>query len=837
MPKYNPKKIEPKWQNYWFSKKTFKATTDLNKEKFYALDMFPYPSGAGMHVGHPEGYTATDIVCRYKRMNNFNVLHPIGWDAYGLPAEQYAIKTGQHPKITTKQNINNFIRQIKSLGFSYDWDREINTTDSEYFKWTQWIFKQFFNHWYCTNSQKAKPIKELPIPQKYQQSKTETQKYIDSKRLAYLAQVPVWWCPTLGTVLANEEVIDGLSERGSHPCEKRPLRQWMLRITAYSDRLIEDLESIQWPNALKNMQKNWIGRSQGAVIDFSLKNHTEQISIFTTRPETIFGVSYLVLAPEHPLVKKIITDENKTAIKQYLTKTLSLSDLERGIDREKTGIFTGSYALHPLSQKPVPIWISNYVMMGYGTGAVMAVPAHDQRDYEFAQKFDLPMTQVIHGGDISKEAHTKDGKLIHSDFLNDLDTIKAKTTCIEYLEKNKLGKTKIQYKIRDWLFSRQRYWGEPFPIVHTENGILTVSDDELPVLPPDLQDFSPSDDMQPPLSKAKDWIQYSHKKIAGIREANTMPQWAGSCWYFLRYLDPHNQKSFCNLNEEKYWMPVDLYIGGAEHAVLHLLYARFWYKFLFDINCVNYKEPFTKLINQGLILGENGEKMSKSLGNVVSPDLIVNEYGADAMRLYEMFMGPLEKAKPWNTSGLEGPVRFLNKLWRYIIGDGEQIHQALKQSVPEDLQRLLHQTIKKVTEDLEQLSFNTAISQMMVLSNQLHKYPCIKEVCEIIAKLLSPFAPHIAEEFWEALGKKNTISYEPWPHFNPNYLSSQQTSIVLQTNGKVRVQVEVKTDTTKKDLIEEAKQHPKIQTYLNQNDIVKIIAVPNKLVNFVLKPK
>ncbi len=837
MPKYNPKTIEPKWQDYWFKNKTFKATKNLNKQKYYALDMFPYPSGSGMHVGHPEGYTATDIICRYKRMNNFNVLHPIGWDAYGLPAEQHAIQTGQHPKITTENNILNFIRQLKSLGFSYDWDREINTTDPKYFKWTQWIFKQFFNHFYCKESQKARSISELKIPTEIGKNSKAKQEYIDSKRLAYLDKIPVWWCPSLGTVLANEEVINGLSERGNHSCERRPLKQWMLRITEYSDRLIEDLGSVDWPESVKHMQYNWIGRSEGATVHFYFDHFSETISVFTTRPDTLFGISYLVIAPEHPLVKTITTQEYQKDMEFYCQNTLSLSELERGIDKEKTGIFTGSFVTHPLTQEKIPVWVSNYVMMNYGTGAVMAVPAHDQRDYEFAKKFNLPILPVIEGGDVSQKAHTGDGVLIYSDFLNGFNVSKAKKIILEHLSKAKLGEHKVQYKLRDWLFSRQRYWGEPFPIVHTKNGLHVVSDQELPVLLPDLEDFSPSYNMEPPLSKDKDWIRYNHDSIEGIRETNTMPQWAGSCWYFLRYLDPNNQNTFCDAQEEQYWMPVDLYIGGAEHAVLHLLYSRFWYKFLKDINCVHYKEPFNKLINQGLILGENGEKMSKSIGNIVSPDDIVKQYGADAMRIYEMFMGPLERAKPWNTSGLEGPVRFLHKLWRYIIGENETPNVITQQEIPKKLLTVLHKTIQKVTLDIEKISFNTAIAQMMILSNQLHNYPCIHEVCEIIAKLISPFAPHIAEEFWERLGNTESITYQPWPEFKEENLIQNTTNIVFQTNGKVRSQIEVQIDLPKEELIELAKQDSKIQSYFEVNKIVKVIVVLNKLVNFVLKPK
>jgi leucyl-tRNA synthetase len=847
VPRYNPKAVEPKWQNYWLNHKTFKTTRKEGKKrpKYYALDMFPYPSGAGMHVGHPEGYTATDILCRYKRMTGHNVLHPMGWDAYGLPAEQYAIQTGTHPRITTETNINNFRRQIRALGFSYDWDREVNTTDPEYFKWTQWIFTQLFEYWYDREQQKARPISELPIPQEFRDDEAERRAYIDSKRLAYIDDSPVWWCEALGTVLANEEVIDGLSERGNHPCERRPLKQWMLRITEYADRLIDDLDDLDWSESIKAMQKNWIGKSEGAKVVFDIQGSERNIEIFTTRPDTLFGATYMVLAPEHPLVLQIVGNSEKTSVEEYIQATSSKSERDRGMDKEKTGVFTGAYGVNPVNGKAIPIWISDYVMMGYGTGAIMAVPAHDARDFEFAQKFGLDILPVIEGGKESdsgelEEAYTGNGKLTNSDFLNGLKVAQAKSKMIAWLEEKKVGTSKIQYKLRDWLFSRQRYWGEPFPIVHTEQGTVALEAEELPLLPPEIEDYRPTGSMTPPLSKDPNWVRYQNEKtgVSGSREVNTMPQWAGSCWYFLRYLDPRNSEVFCSKEDEKYWMPVDLYIGGAEHAVLHLLYARFWYKFLYDIGAVNYKEPFQKLVNQGIILGENGEKMSKSLGNVVSPDVIIEEYGADAMRLYEMFMGPLERMKPWSTSGLEGQVRFLKKIWRYVIGEEDTPNVVSEEEAPKELLQILHQTIAKVTEDVENLQFNTAIAQFMILSNELNKYTlCIREVSESMAKLLSPFAPHMAEELWAHLGHTESITYEPWPVFDPSLAEESSVTIVFQTNGKVRARVDVPKDVSKEKLEQLAKENENMQKHLENNQVIKVIVVPNKLVNIVLRPK
>jgi len=834
VPKYEPSQIEPKWQKYWDDHKTFAARENTGKPKFYALDMFPYPSGAGMHVGHPEGYTATDIVCRYKRMQGFEVLHPMGWDAYGLPAEQYAIKTGTHPRITTKKNIDNFIRQIKSLGFSYDWDREINTTDPSYFKWTQWIFKQLFNHAYDPQTQKAIHIDKLIIPKELQNNPQKSKEWKNQQRLAYLAEVPVWWCPELGTVLANEEVIDGKSERGNHPCERRPLKQWMLRITSYADRLLGDLESVDWSDSIKQMQRNWIGKSTGAKIDFEVASTHEKITVFTTRPDTLFGASYMVLAPEHPLASTLCRPEYQAELEHYQKITKSKSELERGIDREKTGVFLGSFALNPVNKNLLPIWVSDFVMMGYGTGAIMSVPAHDERDHAFAKKFSLPILAVIEGPDTETAAYTGSGKLKNSDFLNGLEVNEAKKTMIEWLTAQELGTAETQYKLRDWLFSRQRYWGEPFPIVHTSEGLVALPDEELPLLPPELSDFSPTGTLEPPLAKVKDWVQYSGKAGVGFRETNTMPQWAGSCWYYLRYIDPHNDQAFCAKEKENYWMPVDLYIGGAEHAVLHLLYSRFWHKFLFDLNLVTHPEPFQKLVNQGIILGENGEKMSKSLGNVVSPDEIVSQYGADCMRVYEMFMGPLERMKPWSTAGLEGPFRFLKKLHRWLVGE-EQTVSYNTSPLPASQAKILHQTIKKVSEDIENLRLNTAISQLMICLNELSQEAPYQEAAEILTQLTSPFAPHLAEELWEKLGHSNSITYQPWPHYDENLAAENSVTVVFQVNGKVRAECTVPKGTSKETLESMALSNEKIKSYTEKTQLLKIICVPDKLVNLVVK--
>ena len=847
MPRYNPKSVEPKWQEHWLQNKTFKADMAVGKDakgalkpKFYCLDMFPYPSANGLHVGHPEGYTATDIICRYKRALGFNVLHPMGWDAFGLPAEQNAIKTGTHPAVTTQSNIDNFRRQIRSLGFSYDWDREISTTDPGYVKWTQWIFKQLFESFYDFKLEKARPIAELPIPADIK-GEAEIHKYRDANRLAYLSEVPVWWCQELGTVLANEEVIDGKSERGDYPCARRPMRQWVLRITAYAERLIRDLDSLDWSDSIKAMQKNWIGKSTGAEVHFQVEGG-EALTVFTTRPDTLFGATYMVVAPEHPQLDAMATADHKAEIVAYRRKASAKSEMERGLEKEKTGVFTGAFAVNPVNGKRIPIWTSDYVMMGYGTGAIMAVPAHDERDYAFAKAYDLPIIEVIQGGDISKEAYTGDGVLINSGFLDGLDVEKSKEKAISWLEEKKLGRARVQYKLRDWLFSRQRYWGEPFPLVHTDLGIESVPDSELPVTLPPMEDYKPTGTFEPPLAKAKEWADYRGPGPVGRRELNTMPQWAGSSWYFLRFVDPTNTGAPFSREAEKYWMPVDLYIGGAEHAVLHLLYARFWHKVLFDLGHVSGNEPFQKLVNQGLILGEDGEKMSKSRGNVVNPDEVVERYGADSMRLYEMFMGPLERMKPWQTAGIEGLWRFLNKVWRVTIGDDRVEVKIIDSEPSPQMIKRAHQTIKKVTEDLDNLRFNTAISQLMIFTNELaedmDKSGAIpRQSAETLVKLLAPFAPHIAEEIWEAMGHKTTLSYDPWPVYNTVLTVEDTVTVVFQTNGKVRVEHPVAKGTAREALEAMARDNAKFQPYLENVDVVKVIVVPDKLVNFVVKPR
>ncbi|MBB5355104.1 leucyl-tRNA synthetase [Anoxybacillus mongoliensis] len=801
---FNHREIEKKWQKYWEENKTFKTTEDDGKRKFYALDMFPYPSGAGLHVGHPEGYTATDILARMKRMQGYNVLHPMGWDAFGLPAEQYALDTGNDPAEFTEKNINNFRRQIKSLGFSYDWDREVNTTDPNYYKWTQWIFLKLYE-----------------------------------KGLAYMDEVPVNWCPALGTVLANEEVIDGKSERGGHPVIRKPMKQWMLRITAYADRLLEDLEELDWPESIKEMQRNWIGRSEGANIHFQVDGHDETFTVFTTRPDTLFGATYAVLAPEHPLVEKITTPEQKEAVEAYLKQIQSKSDLERtDLAKEKTGVFTGAYAINPANGEKLPIWIADYVLMSYGTGAIMAVPAHDERDYEFAKKFNLPIKEVVAGGDISKEAYTGDGEHVNSDFLNGLNKEEATKKMIEWLEANGKGEKKVSYRLRDWLFSRQRYWGEPIPIIHWEDGTMTpVPEEELPLVLPKTDEIKPSGTGESPLANIEEWVNVVDPKTGkkGRRETNTMPQWAGSCWYYLRYIDPHNDKQLADPEKLEKWLPVDIYIGGAEHAVLHLLYARFWHKFLYDIGVVPTKEPFQKLFNQGMILGENNEKMSKSKGNVVNPDDIVESHGADTLRLYEMFMGPLEASIAWSTKGLDGARRFLDRVWRLFVEENGELNPKIVDNPETDtLERVYHQTVKKVTEDYEALRFNTAISQLMVFINEAYKAPVLPKVyMEGFVKLLSPVCPHIAEELWEKLGHNNTIAYEAWPAYDEAKLVEDEVEIVIQVNGKVRAKLHVPADATKEQLEQLAMEDEKIKEQIEGKTVRKVIAVPGKLVNIV----
>jgi leucyl-tRNA synthetase len=800
---FTHQEIEKKWQSYWESNKTFKTTEDEGKRKFYALDMFPYPSGAGLHVGHPEGYTATDILSRMKRMQGYNVLHPMGWDAFGLPAEQYALDTGNDPAEFTEKNINTFRNQIKALGFSYDWDREVNTTDPSYYKWTQWIFLKLYE-----------------------------------KGLAYVDEVAVNWCPALGTVLANEEVIDGKSERGGHPVERRPMKQWVLKITAYADRLLEDLEELDWPESLKEMQRNWIGRSEGAEVDFKVEGTDETYTVFTTRPDTLFGATYSVLAPEHALVEKITTSEQKAAVEAYLDQVKTKSDLERtDLAKDKTGVFTGAYAINPVNGEKMPIWIADYVLASYGTGAIMSVPGHDERDYEFAKKFDLPIKEVVAGGDVSAAAYTGDGEHVNSDFLNGLNKEDAIAKMLEWLEENKAGEKKVTYRLRDWLFSRQRYWGEPIPVIHWEDGTMTaVPEEELPLVLPVTEDIRPSGTGESPLANLEEWVNVvdpvTGKK--GRRETNTMPQWGGSCWYYLRYIDPHNNEKLADPEKLKQWLPVDIYIGGAEHAVLHLLYARFWHKFLYDIGVVPTKEPFQKLFNQGMILGENNEKMSKSKGNVVNPDDIVESHGADTLRLYEMFMGPLDASIAWSTKGLDGSRRFLDRIWRLFVNEDGTLSDKIQESSDTALERVYHQTVKKVTEDYEGLRFNTGISQLMVFINDAYKAEVLpKTFVEGFVKLLSPICPHIAEELWAKLGHSESISYEAWPAYDEAKLVEDEVEIVVQVNGKVRAKLSISAQASKEQMEQIAMADESVQEQIEGKTVRKVIAVPGKLVNIV----
>jgi leucyl-tRNA synthetase len=802
---YHPQTIEPKWQTYWDDNQTFRTTEDPGKPKFYALDMFPYPSGAGLHVGHPEGYTATDIVARYKRMRGYNVLHPMGWDAFGLPAEQHALNTGEHPREFTVLNIDNFRRQIKSLGFSYDWDREISTTDPDYYKWTQWIFIQLYK-----------------------------------KGLAYVAEVPVNWCPALGTVLANEEVIDGLSERGGHPVIRKPMRQWILRITEYAERLLEDLEELDWSESIKDMQRNWIGKSTGAEVTFAIEGHADaSLVVFTTRPDTLFGATYCVLAPEHELVAKIATDAQRAAVEAYQETAARKSDLERtDLAKTKSGVFTGAYAINPVNGAKVPIWIADYVLAGYGTGAIMAVPGHDQRDWEFAKQFELPIIEVVQGGDVSKEAYAGDGPHVNSGLLDGLNNETAIAKMIEWLEQQGTGKGKVTYRLRDWLFSRQRYWGEPIPILHLEDGTMKpVPESELPLLLPDLEEFKPSGTGESPLANATDWVNTIDPEtgMKARRETNTMPQWAGSCWYYLRFIDPHNDEAICSPEKQKEWLPVDLYIGGAEHAVLHLLYARFWHKVLYDLGVVATKEPFHKLVNQGMILGTNNEKMSKSRGNVINPDDIVNEYGADTLRMYEMFMGPLEATKPWNTNGVEGSYRFLSRVWRLFVTEEGTLNPAISEDGGSDaFKRVWHRSIKKVTDDYENLRFNTAISQMMIFVNEAYKSDSLpRQALADFLQLLSPIAPHIAEELWARLGNSDSITYAAWPAFEEAWTVDQEVEIVVQVNGKIIERLSIAADTAEAEMESLAKSNAKVQEAIAGKTVRKTVVVKGKLVNIV----
>ena len=876
--------FEPKWQDFWHNGETFRSwnpgesvptghpfrerhqsAVPENIPKYYILDMFPYPSGAGLHVGHPEGYTATDILARYKRMQGFNVLHPMGWDAFGLPAEQYAIKTGQHPRITTEANVANFKRQIQSLGFSYDWTREVDTTDPKYFQWTQWIFLQLYNSWFNPETSKAEPIETLDYPSDIS---TEEQKrsWLDSHRLAYVSEAPVNWCPELGTVLANEEVKDGLSEVGGFPVVRKPMRQWMLRITAYSQRLLDDLDAIEWSDSLKEMQRNWIGRSEGAEVTFKVKDSDTEINVFTTRPDTLFGATYMVVSPESDLIDKIVKDENLLEVQAYQAESSKKSDLERtDLAKEKSGVFTGAYALNPVNGRLLPVWTADYVLAGYGTGAIMAVPAHDLRDLEFAEKFKLPIEVVVQApkGEESL-GFSGEGFAINSDFLDGLPTLKAKAQIIDWLEEKALGSRTINFKLRDWLFSRQRYWGEPFPIIWDQGGHAALDEADLPVLPPDLTDFKPTGSGDPPLARAQEWCQMGE---GIVREVNTMPQWAGSCWYYLRYLDATNGKRFLGESAEKYWMGtsnneatpgVDLYVGGTEHAVLHLLYARFWHKVLFDLGYVSSPEPFYKLVNQGLILGEDGQKMSKSRGNVVNPDDILEEFGADALRLYEMFMGPLEMVKPWNTKGVEGVYRFLGRVWRMFIDEKtektfeqkftvsneqrSELLAELKLSIDvvdidpsQEQMKVLHTCIKKVTEDMENMRFNTAISALMVFVNEASNWDLRPlSVMKDFLLLLVPFAPHIAEELYsKANSQEGSIAYYPWPIFDEKYLVETSIEMAVQVNGKVRDRLQLPADIESSKIEELALNSENVMRHIEGKKVKKVIVIPGKLINIV----
>ena len=807
---YNHRVIEKKWQKYWDENKTFKTLDDHTKEKFYALDMFPYPSGAGLHVGHPEGYTATDILSRYKRANGYNVLHPMGWDAFGLPAEQYALDTGHDPRDFTKTNIDTFRRQIKELGFSYDWDREVNTTDPKYYKWTQWIFKKLYE-----------------------------------KGLAYVDEVPVNWCPALGTVLSNEEVIDGKSERGGHPVERRPMRQWVLKITDYAEKLLADLDILDWPESLKAMQRNWIGKSVGAEIDFKIEGTDKVFTVFTTRADTVFGVSYCVLAPEHKLVEEIVTEGQRAAVVEYLDIVKRKSDLERtDLNKDKTGVFTGAYAINPVNGEKVELWIADYVLASYGTGAVMAVPAHDERDYEFATKFNLPIKAVIEENGEVVVPFFGDGKHINSDFINGLNNEEAIAKVIEFLEENKVGRSKVTYKLRDWLFSRQRYWGEPIPIIHWEDGTMTtVPDSELPLLLPETDNIKPSGTGESPLANIEEWLNVVDPETGkkGKRETNTMPQWAGSCWYYLRYIDPHNDEMFADPEKLKYWLPVDVYIGGAEHAVLHLLYARFWHKVLYDLGLVPSREPFQKLFNQGMILaeGKDGrpEKMSKSKGNVVNPDDIIVSHGADTLRVYEMFMGPLDASIAWSENGLDGSRRFLDRVYRLFVDEETgKVNDKVQDKDNEELEVSYNYTIKKVSEDIEILGFNTAISQLMVFVNDCYKAEYIPRKYALgFIQLLAPFAPHLAEEMWEIYGNTESISYVPWPTFDESKLVSDTVEIVVQLMGKVKTKLDVKKDLTPAELEQIVLANEEVKELIEGKQVMKVIVVPGRLVNIVAK--
>jgi leucyl-tRNA synthetase len=926
MPSYDPATIEPKWQRYWEESKTFRTPdpgdpTVAGKPKAYLLDMFPYPSGAGLHVGHPEGYTATDILARFKRMRGEHVLHPMGWDAFGLPAEQYAIQTGTHPRDTTAANVATFRRQIKALGFSYDWDREVDTTDPAYVKWTQWIFLLIHDTWYDTVARKGRPISELPIPADVRAGgEAAVLAYQDDHRLAYQSEQPVNWCPALGTVLANEEVIDGKSERGGHPVERRPLRQWLMRITAYAERLIDDLGPLDWSESIKQMQRNWIGRSEGASVRFESMPGGYMVEVFTTRPDTLFGATYMVLAPEHKLVPHLTTPEQKAAVEEYQAAAARKSDFDRTNDKTKTGVFTGAYVINPATGQDIPVWVADYVLAGYGTGAVMGVPAQDERDYEFAEKYGLPIVRTVQPPEgWEGKAYVEDGPAINSDFLNGLGVAAAKAKMIDWLEANNHGERQVSYKLRDWLFSRQRYWGEPFPVLHGPAGeVVPVPADKLPVRLPELADFKPTGSPDGPLAKATDWLTVTLDGKQYRRETNTMPQWAGSCWYYLRYTDPHNDTAFADKRKLDHWLPVDLYVGGAEHAVLHLLYSRFWHKVLLDRGYVSCPEPFQKLVNQGMILGETryypmleveyvrtqdnrgkkrdaihgvesfkravlaseygfteeevetrkgrffvnntdlanaklikhgapeweyevaprSDKMSKSRGNVVNPDDVIREHGADSLRLYEMFMGPLEAVKPWNTKSIEGVSRFLNRVWRLVVDDTAEslaLSPLVTDAAPDkDTLRLTHKTVQKVTEDTAGLRFNTAIAAMMEFTNHLTGLKSRPhQSLEALVLLLAPYAPHAAEELWQALGHGPTLGYEPWPAFDPALVAADTVEVPVQVNGKIKARLQVPAGTDPAGLEAAAKADPAVQAALAGKAVKKAVVVPGKLVNLV----
>ncbi len=856
--KYDFTALERKWQSFWEKHRTFATREDSGKPKMYVLDMYPYPSGAGLHVGHPEGYTATDIYARYKRMKGVNVLHPMGWDAFGLPAERYAMQTNVHPRKTTEENIATFRRQIKMLGLSYDWGREIDTTDPEYYRWTQWIFLQIYESWYDAKKGKARKISELieeldrngtksletdlrcTAAEWRRMSRKERQDFLAGFRLVYIAEVPVNWCEQLGTVLANEEV-DEWTGKG-YTVERRPMRQWMMRITAYAERLLQDAESLDWPTSTLEQQRNWIGRSEGAEILFPVKGSAHSIRVFTTRPDTIFGATYMVLAPEHPLVDQLVTRENRQAFDDYRKQASFKSDRDRGIDKDKTGLFTGAFVVNPATKKEIPIWVADYVLMGYGTGAIMAVPGQDERDWEFAEKFGLPIVRTVQPpADFKGKAYLEDGPAINSGFLDGRRIADAKKKIIAWLEEQQIGTSRINFKLRDWLFSRQRYWGEPIPIIHLEDGIMEpIAETDLPVLLPDLKKFQPSGTTESPLALAREWVEAVDKKsgLKGKRETNTMPQWAGSCWYYLRYLDPENKKQFCSPEKERFWMPVDLYIGGAEHTVLHLMYARFWHKVLYDLGHVSTKEPFMKLRHQGTILGEDARKMSKSRGNVVNPDAVVAQYGADAMRLFEMFMGPLEDVKPWNTRGVEGVYRFLSRVWRLFVTEEGSLDSSIVPFDPtEEFERLFHQSVQKVGEDIESLRFNTAISQLMIFINEAYKLEQKpRTLMEQFVLLLAPFAPHLAEELWERLGHKESLAYQPWPSFEAGKTVEKSVEVILQVNGKVRSKIRVSMDTGEEELERRAFEDVNVQRHIDGKTVEKKIVVKNKLVNIVIRP-